>query len=117
MVPMGYDHLLFMACLFFSSTGIKQKMILCSVFTLAHSASLALAFLGYVSVSSSFVEPLIAVSIFVTAIQNISGNTRSSVSMFFIFIFGLIHGLGFADRKSTRLNSSHIPLSRMPSSA
>ena len=24
---------------------------------------------------------------------------------------------GFADRKSTRLNSSHIPLSRMPSSA
>ena len=25
--------------------------------------------------------------------------------------------LGFLDRKSTRLNSSHIPLSRMPSSA
>ena len=25
--------------------------------------------------------------------------------------------LGLADRKSTRLNSSHIPLSRMPSSA
>ena len=25
--------------------------------------------------------------------------------------------LGGADRKSTRLNSSHIPLSRMPSSA
>ena len=24
---------------------------------------------------------------------------------------------GFLDRKSTRLNSSHIPLSRMPSSA
>ena len=26
-------------------------------------------------------------------------------------------GSAFADRKSTRLNSSHIPLSRMPSSA
>ena len=26
-------------------------------------------------------------------------------------------GLGILDRKSTRLNSSHIPLSRMPSSA
>ena len=25
--------------------------------------------------------------------------------------------VGFTDRKSTRLNSSHIPLSRMPSSA
>ena len=27
------------------------------------------------------------------------------------------YGVGAADRKSTRLNSSHIPLSRMPSSA
>ena len=27
------------------------------------------------------------------------------------------HGIDFLDRKSTRLNSSHIPLSRMPSSA
>ena len=26
-------------------------------------------------------------------------------------------GVAFIDRKSTRLNSSHIPLSRMPSSA
>ena len=26
-------------------------------------------------------------------------------------------GIGYEDRKSTRLNSSHIPLSRMPSSA
>ena len=35
---------------------------------------------------------------------------------------GLMQGsadefVSFADRKSTRLNSSHIPLSRMPSSA
>ena len=30
-------------------------------------------------------------------------------------LFELLHELG--DRKSTRLNSSHIPLSRMPSSA
>ena len=29
----------------------------------------------------------------------------------------LIHQLSTGDRKSTRLNSSHIPLSRMPSSA
>ena len=34
--------------------------------------------------------------------------------------FGIVHRLEFygaSDRKSTRLNSSHIPLSRMPSSA
>ena len=29
----------------------------------------------------------------------------------------IVSALAFADRKSTRLNSSHIPLSRMPSSA
>ena len=29
----------------------------------------------------------------------------------------LTTGIAFVDRKSTRLNSSHIPLSRMPSSA
>ena len=33
------------------------------------------------------------------------------------FWFGLVLLLGALDRKSTRLNSSHIPLSRMPSSA
>ena len=39
-------------------------------------------------------------------------------------VFGLVFVVGWAlltgvweDRKSTRLNSSHIPLSRMPSSA
>ena len=30
---------------------------------------------------------------------------------------GLANSSGYLDRKSTRLNSSHIPLSRMPSSA
>ena len=48
------------------------------------------------------------------------------VNMFLIFgvgaAVGFISGMfgvggGFLDRKSTRLNSSHIPLSRMPSSA
>ena len=31
--------------------------------------------------------------------------------------FWVVTGAGQRDRKSTRLNSSHIPLSRMPSSA
>ena len=33
------------------------------------------------------------------------------------FGYGLLWVLVLSDRKSTRLNSSHIPLSRMPSSA
>ena len=34
-----------------------------------------------------------------------------------LFLGLLVLGAGFADRKSTRLNSSHIATSRMPSSA
>ena len=43
-----------------------------------------------------------------------SGNENVKENMLFIADYYLSHGL---DRKSTRLNSSHIPLSRMPSSA
>ena len=35
----------------------------------------------------------------------------------FIIIAAVLLALATTDRKSTRLNSSHIPLSRMPSSA
>ena len=34
-----------------------------------------------------------------------------------VWVFGFREGYPRRDRKSTRLNSSHIPLSRMPSSA
>ena len=34
-----------------------------------------------------------------------------------VALFDLLETNDFQDRKSTRLNSSHIPLSRMPSSA
>ena len=35
----------------------------------------------------------------------------------FLVRAGAVDPISFRDRKSTRLNSSHIPLSRMPSSA
>ena len=38
-------------------------------------------------------------------------------SSFLSHLISSISGHNIADRKSTRLNSSHIPLSRMPSSA
>ena len=36
---------------------------------------------------------------------------------FWMKLFGINFAVGVADRKSTRLNSSHVALSRMPSSA
>ena len=48
----------------------------------------------------------------------------SPIMAWYFFCFIVVCAIGFAiiafweqDRKSTRLNSSHIPLSRMPSSA
>ena len=49
---------------------------------------------------------------------------RLRITLSFLLLFIILCGMGIAsflfitqDRKSTRLNSSHIPLSRMPSSA
>ena len=43
--------------------------------------------------------------------------TSSKLTWLSGLIGSLLFGFGMVDRKSTRLNSSHIPLSRMPSSA
>ena len=49
--------------------------------------------------------------------KEIYENPNSQFVAEFVGISNLIHRDGKVDRKSTRLNSSHIPLSRMPSSA
>ena len=67
-----------------------------TVFTVAHSITLALAINGYLSVSASIVEPLIAVSIVVICIENYFTNNLTKWRIITIFVFGLIHGLGFA---------------------
>lgn len=95
-IPFGFDHILFILCIFLMGNGIKQIIFLCSVFTLAHSISLGLASANMISINTRITEPLIALSILITAIQNIVGNTLYKWRMPAIFIFGLIHGLGFA---------------------
>tara|TARA_B110000196_G_scaffold134829_1_gene116897 strand:+ start:329 stop:754 length:426 start_codon:yes stop_codon:yes gene_type:complete len=67
------------------------------MFTVAHTITLILASLSFIYINSSFVEPLIALSIVYIGIENIfkkysNKNFRYCV----IFCFGLLHGLGFA---------------------
>ncbi len=71
-------------------------LIQCSIFTLAHSISLALASSGWINPNATIVEPLIALSILFTAIENIVHDKINPWRLFLIFGFGLIHGLGFA---------------------
>jgi hypothetical protein len=66
-----------------------------TAFTVAHSITLALAALKLVSLPSWFIEPAIAVTIVLAAIDNVWPvfPVRRVVVTFF---FGLIHGFGFA---------------------
>jgi len=95
-VPKGLDHILFVLGLFFLSTRLGPLLWQVSAFTVAHTITLALASLGYVSVPGSIVEPLIAASIAFVAVENIFGNGVSRWRIFVVFGFGLLHGLGFA---------------------
>jgi len=95
-VPKGLDHILFVLGLFFLSTRMRPLLTQVTLFTLAHTITLALAALGYVNIPGSIVEPLIAASIAYVAIENIFMKQLSPWRPFIIFGFGLLHGLGFA---------------------
>jgi len=95
-VPKGLDHILFVLGLFFLSTRLHPLLWQVSAFTVAHTITLALAALGYVSVPASIVEPLIAASIVFVAVENILTDGLSRWRPFVVFGFGLLHGLGFA---------------------
>ncbi|MBC7523305.1 MAG: HupE/UreJ family protein [Flavobacterium sp.] len=95
-IPMGFDHILFILCLFFYSSKLKTVLLQCTIFTLVHSLSLGLAAFGIVIYNSKIIETLIALTILYTAIENIFFTQNSKIRYLLIFIFGLIHGLGFA---------------------
>jgi len=95
-VPKGLDHILFVLGLFFLAAKMRPLLIQVSLFTLAHTITLALAALGLVSVPASIVEPLIAASIVFIAVENIWARDISTWRPYVIFGFGLLHGLGFA---------------------
>ena len=107
----GYDHLLFLLCLLLPAVLSRQdgrwqavtgwrsalwpvaKTV--TLFTLAHSVTLALATLGWVRLPPSVVEPAIAVTIMLAALDNIRPFIRRGRGLI-TFLFGLIHGFGFA---------------------
>ena len=95
-LPLGLDHILFVLGLFFLSRKWKPIIYQVSVFTIAHTITLGLATLDLVSAPSHVVEPIIAASIAVVAIENILFPGYRHTRLFVVFFFGLIHGLGFA---------------------
>lgn len=95
-IPKGLDHILFVTSLFLLSTRLSSLLWQISSFTIAHTITLGLAMAGIVSVPSSVVEPLIALSIVFVAVENLFTSKMHRWRPFVVFGFGLLHGLGFA---------------------
>lgn len=91
----GYDHLLFLFGLLVVGMSFASAAKIITSFTIAHSLTLALATFELVRLSPAVVEPLIALSIAYVGLENIM---RSNLERRWLltFVFGLIHGLGFA---------------------
>lgn len=94
--PLGYDHILFMIALFLYNSRIKTAILQCSVFTIAHSLTLALTANRLIIPNSQLIEIGIAISIFIAGLENILPRVNFSIRLLIIFLFGLMHGIGFA---------------------
>ena len=95
-VPGGADHILFIVGIFLLSTRLKPLLWQVTMFTVAHTLTLALSMKGIVSLPSNIVEPLIALSIAYVGIENIFAHSLHKSRLVLVFLFGLLHGLGFA---------------------
>jgi hydrogenase/urease accessory protein HupE len=94
----GYDHLLFIGALALAVTTFWELFKVIAAFTLAHTITLTLSVLNIVRLPSHIVEPMIAASIVVVALQNVlwPARSRGALRVTVAFFFGLFHGLGFA---------------------
>jgi len=99
-IGLGWDHIAFVLCLFFLASG-RHLSALISAFTIGHSITLGLAFLGYIHIPIQPIEILIALSIILMArevllIQEQKKSDAITNGFIMVILFGLVHGLGFA---------------------
>ncbi|OAI02718.1 HupE/UreJ family protein [Methylomonas methanica] len=92
----GYDHLLFLFALLAVTHSFWPAIKIVTFFTIAHSITLAFAGLNIIELPSSFVEPVIALTIIYVAVENIIRGDHPKGRQWLTFGFGLIHGFGFA---------------------
>jgi hypothetical protein len=109
---MGYDHILFLLSLLLPAVLIRQKgqwlpaerfrpvlievVKIVTAFTVAHSITLSLATLEVIALPSRWVESAIAASVMLAALNNVYPLINKKLWLV-AFVFGLVHGLGFAN--------------------
>jgi len=104
-IPNGFDHILFVAGLCLLSTKVKTILWQATAFTVAHSITLALSMKNIIVAPPAIVEPIIALSIMFVAVENILLKELKPWRIAIVFLFGLIHGMGFA----SSLNEIGLP--------
>ncbi len=104
-IPLGFDHILFVISLCLLNTKIKTILWQATAFTVAHTITLALSMKGVIKLPADIVEPLIALSIMFVAIENILLSQLKPWRIAIVFMFGLVHGMGFA----SALNEIGLP--------
>ena len=97
------DHQLFIAVLaaIYLVPNWKQLLILVTAFTIGHSLTLVLSTFNIIQLSNKWVEFLIPLTIVITSLVNFFRKNYQSGSFklqyFLALVFGLVHGLGFAN--------------------
>ncbi len=108
----GFDHILFLCALLLPAvlelrggrwqavSTFRQAFLdvisIVTAFTTAHSITLSLAVLGFITLPSRLIELTIAASVVVAALNNLYPVIDKRLWIV-AFVFGLVHGLGFAN--------------------
>jgi hypothetical protein len=108
----GFDHILFLCALLLPAVleqrggrwqavaSFRQALLdvvkVVTAFTIAHSITLSLAVLGFIILPSRLIESTIAASVVVAALNNLYPLIEKRLWIV-AFVFGLVHGLGFAN--------------------
>lgn len=106
-LPDGLDHILFIFGLFLLNPNLKPLFWQATLFTVAHTVTLFLSVYNIIQPDPAVVEPLIALSIVFVAVENLIVKEIKPWRYVIVFLFGLIHGMGFAGAiKETAANSN-----------
>lgn len=95
-VPVGFDHILFILGMFLMVPQWRPLLKQSLMFTVAHSVTLALSALGWVSVPQRPLQLLIAFSIAFVGVENLLSKKVGRLRLFVVLAFGLVHGIGYA---------------------
>lgn len=96
-LPLGLDHMLFIFGLFVAVLKWRPMLSQSLLFTLSHSLTLALCAFGWISLEPRLIEIFIAFSIAFIGIEDLLRVKVGKRRYVLVFVFGLLHGMGFAN--------------------